>query len=65
MMHSGNMGHDALNQVLRTGRQRQRGAAALDLTMCQPGTPLYNTSASGLLPVGAVWWVDGVMRGWL
>lgn len=32
-------------QVLRTGFQRQRVAAALHLTLLSPGTPLFNTSA--------------------
>lgn len=38
---------ESLNQVLRTGRQRQRRAAAIELAMRQPGTPLFNTSAPG------------------
>jgi uncharacterized protein (TIGR02270 family) len=38
---------ESLNQVLRTGRQRQRIAAAIELAMRQPGTPLFNTSAPG------------------
>ncbi len=38
---------ESLNQVLRTGRQRQRTAAALELAIRQPGTPLFNTSAPG------------------
>lgn len=38
---------ESLNQVLRTGRQRQRTAAAIELAMRQPGTPLFNTSAPG------------------
>ncbi|MGE3152915.1 MAG: TIGR02270 family protein [Nitrospiraceae bacterium] len=38
---------ESLNQVLRTGKQRQRIAAAIELAMRQPGTPLFNTSAPG------------------
>lgn len=38
---------DSLNQALRTGRQRQRTAAAIELAMRQPGTALFNTSAPG------------------
>lgn len=38
---------ESLNQVLRTGRQRQRTAAAIELAMRQPGIPLFNTSTSG------------------
>jgi uncharacterized protein (TIGR02270 family) len=38
---------ESLNQVLRTGRQRQRTAAAIELAIRQPGTPLFNTSAPG------------------
>jgi uncharacterized protein (TIGR02270 family) len=38
---------DSLNQVLRTGKQRQRIAAAIERAMRQPGTVLFNTSALG------------------
>jgi uncharacterized protein (TIGR02270 family) len=38
---------EALNHVLRTGKQRQRISAAIELAMRQPGTPLFNTSAPG------------------
>ncbi len=38
---------ESLTQVLRTGKQRQRRAAALELAIRQPGTPLFNTSAPG------------------
>lgn len=38
---------ESLNQVLRTGKQRQRRAAAIELAMRQPGTSLFNTSAPG------------------
>jgi uncharacterized protein (TIGR02270 family) len=34
-------------QVLRIGRQRQRAAAALELAMRQPGTPLFEVRAPG------------------
>ena len=34
-------------QVLRTGYQRQRRAAALELALLQPEEPLFNTSAPG------------------
>ncbi|OQW92578.1 MAG: hypothetical protein BWK78_01300 [Thiotrichaceae bacterium IS1] len=35
-------------QVLRNGLQRQRIAAALELTLRQPGTPLFETRAPGV-----------------
>ena len=38
---------DWLKQVLRIGRQRQRAAAALELAMRQPGTPLFEVRAPG------------------
>jgi uncharacterized protein (TIGR02270 family) len=38
---------DTLNQVLRTGKQRQRIAVAIELAMRQPGQRLFNTSAPG------------------
>ena len=41
------MAIDSLNDVLRIGKQRQRTAAALELAIRQPGTPLFNTSAPG------------------
>ncbi len=41
------MSIDWLQQVLRIGKQRQRRAAALELAIRQPGTPLFNTSAPG------------------
>ena len=37
--------HDACLTVLRSGFQRQRRAAALERTLFEPGTPLFNTSA--------------------
>ena len=36
-----------LSQVLRTGLQRQRAAAALELVIRQPGTPLFEIRAPG------------------
>lgn len=39
---------ESLTQVLRTGKQRQRRAAAVELAIRQPSTPLFNTSAPGL-----------------
>jgi uncharacterized protein (TIGR02270 family) len=41
------MAIDSLNEVLRTGKQRQRRAAALELAIRQPGTALFTTSAPG------------------
>ena len=41
------MAIDSLNDVLRTGKQRQRTAAAIELAMRQPGTALFNTSSPG------------------
>lgn len=38
---------ESLTTVLKTGKQRQRSAAAIELAMCQPGTPLFNCSAPG------------------
>ena len=38
---------ETLQEVLRTGRQRQRAAAALELTLQQPGKPLFETRARG------------------
>ena len=38
---------DWCQQVLRTGRQRQRAAAALELAIRQPGQPLFNVAAPG------------------
>ena len=34
-------------EVLKTGRQRQRAAAALELAILQPGKPLFNVRAPG------------------
>lgn len=36
-----------LGQVLRIGKQRQRTAAAIELSMRQPGTPLFETRMPG------------------
>jgi uncharacterized protein (TIGR02270 family) len=36
-----------LKTVLRDGRQRQRAAAALELAIREPGTPLFNVKAPG------------------
>ena len=41
------MAIDSLKEALRTGKQRQRTAAAIELAMRQPGTPLFNTEAPG------------------
>jgi uncharacterized protein (TIGR02270 family) len=38
---------DWCKQVLRIGKQRQRAAAALELAMRQPGTPLFEVRAPG------------------
>jgi uncharacterized protein (TIGR02270 family) len=38
---------DWMQQVLRIGKQRQRAAAALELAIRQPGTPLFNVKAPG------------------
>mgnify|MGYP001240496934 CR=1 FL=1 len=38
---------ESLNQVLRTGRQRQRTAGAIELAIRQSGTRLFNRSAPG------------------
>ncbi|MEN3332474.1 MAG: hypothetical protein V7641_1839 [Blastocatellia bacterium] len=41
------IGVEWLQQVLRTGRQRQRAAAALELAIRQPGKPLFEVRAPG------------------
>jgi uncharacterized protein (TIGR02270 family) len=38
---------DHLRQILKTGLQRQRAAAALELAIMQPGQPLFNVRAPG------------------
>ena len=38
---------ETLGEVLRTGMQRQRAAAALELALCQPGQPLFEVRARG------------------
>jgi len=38
---------DSLKRVLKNGKQRQRRAEAIELSMRQPGQPLLNTSAPG------------------
>jgi uncharacterized protein (TIGR02270 family) len=38
---------DHLQEVLRTGKQRQRAAAALELAILQPGQPLFEVRAPG------------------
>lgn len=38
---------DSLKDALKNGKQRQRSAAAIELAMRQPGTPLFNCSAPG------------------
>jgi uncharacterized protein (TIGR02270 family) len=41
------MNTEWLKTVLRDGRQRQRAAAALELAIRQPGTPMFNVKAPG------------------
>lgn len=41
------MAIDSLREALKTGKQRQRRAAAIELAMRHPGTPLFNCSAPG------------------
>ncbi|MCU0917955.1 MAG: TIGR02270 family protein [Planctomycetes bacterium] len=38
---------ETLQEALRTGMQRQRAAAALELALCQPGQPLFEVRARG------------------
>ncbi|MCS6303715.1 MAG: hypothetical protein H8K07_08625 [Nitrospira sp.] len=38
---------DSLTDALRTGKRRQRRAAAIELAVRQPGQPLFNRSAPG------------------
>ncbi|BBO17415.1 conserved hypothetical protein [Candidatus Brocadia pituitae] len=39
--------YENLQQVLKNGRQRQRYTAALELTLMQPGQPLFEVRAPG------------------
>ncbi|MDC8450181.1 MAG: TIGR02270 family protein [Nitrospira sp.] len=41
------MAIDSLTEALKTGKQRQRHAAAIELAMRQPDRPLFNCSAPG------------------
>jgi uncharacterized protein (TIGR02270 family) len=45
---------DSLKEALKTGKQRQRRAAAIELAMRQPGTPLFNCSAPGFRQQAAI-----------
>jgi hypothetical protein len=38
---------DGLRHILRTGRQRQRAAAAVELALRQQGSPLFEVRAPG------------------
>jgi uncharacterized protein (TIGR02270 family) len=38
---------ESCQEILRTGRQRQRAAAALELAIRQPGQPLFHVAAPG------------------
>jgi uncharacterized protein (TIGR02270 family) len=38
---------ESVREILKTGRQRQRAAAALELAMLEPGTPLQEVRAPG------------------
>ncbi len=38
---------DSHKGALKNGKQRQRRAAAIELAMCQPDQPLFNTCAPG------------------
>jgi uncharacterized protein (TIGR02270 family) len=38
---------ESLWQILRTGRQRYRGSAAVELVLSRPGTPLFEVRAPG------------------
>jgi hypothetical protein len=42
---------DWCKQVLRTGRQRQRAAAALELAMRRRGSPLFEVRSPGFRQV--------------
>jgi len=41
------IGYDHLEQILRSGRQRQRRAAAMEMSMLNPGLPLFEVRAPG------------------
>jgi uncharacterized protein (TIGR02270 family) len=45
---------EGLREVLRTGRQRQRAAAALELAFRLPGVPLFETRAAGFQQIAAL-----------
>ncbi len=45
---------DHLRYVLKTGLQRQRAAAALELAIMQPGQPLFNVRAPGFRQLAAL-----------
>jgi uncharacterized protein (TIGR02270 family) len=47
------IGSDWCREVLKTGRQRQRAAAALELAIRRPGTPLVEVRAPGFRQVPA------------
>lgn len=46
-LHGKALSRDWLAEVLRTGKQRQRAAAAFELAILQPGKPLFNVRAPG------------------
>lgn len=48
------MTEDWLKVVLRDGRQRQRAAAAIELVLRSPGTPLFNVKAPGFRQIAAL-----------
>jgi uncharacterized protein (TIGR02270 family) len=45
---------DHLRHVLKTGRQRQRAAAALELAIMQPGRPLFEVRAPGFRQIQVI-----------
>jgi uncharacterized protein (TIGR02270 family) len=54
---------DWLKIVLRDGFQRQRAAAALELAIRQPGTPLFNVKAPGFRQIELLGKAKGPIRG--
>jgi uncharacterized protein (TIGR02270 family) len=54
---------DWLKIVLRDGFQRQRAAAALELAIRQPGTPLFNVKAPGFRQIELLGKPKGPIRG--
>jgi uncharacterized protein (TIGR02270 family) len=53
------MSLEHLKEVLKIGRQRQRAAAAMELSMRNPGTPLFEVRGPALRQIKALQSLDG------